>query len=426
MNLANTEMAKALMRDLLQGVRDARTLSRSDECLLRRLCRERARASQQAIARLIDRGHYKNARRAQRKHMLRVEVHLDALLRAASKRWPEEAGMNEALREKARLRRLQAVFEKRGDVGRLARPARARQFSIPKPNSNGRRTVTDFFWVDRARQRVLSSALQPFANLHDAQFMLARDPRRRGPAAVREALLAALNECGDSCCFVQLDIRDFHGSIRHEWLEEHLVLSPEVTQRQVHMGGMLMGAIGMMDARHARHDAIQEGGQRGIPQGSTLSPLVAEQVMADILRGSAALKDLPHFVWSDNIGVLVPHLSLREFINLVKAEFSAHPAGPFELTDTVHVVTREFKFLGTHYRYSANDGARVYVPAAIAQAWTNAVLGDILTASKCELNRTEVAIIRKRAEWGWWGGWANLEQELLGVVSAARRVQMPE
>ena len=64
--------------------------------------------------------------------------------------------------------------------------------------------------------------------------MLAQDRTRRGPAAVRNALLAALSVCDEGTLFIHFDVENFYGSIRHGWLERELGLPNEVMQRQVH------------------------------------------------------------------------------------------------------------------------------------------------------------------------------------------------
>ncbi|SBV33191.1 protein of unknown function [uncultured Sphingopyxis sp.] len=295
---------------LLQSISHSRAaptyLCGPAERALRQWCRQSARASAATIQRLHDAGHFKHARRARNSHLAKTTVHLDALFTAARRRWPTQQHMSDRKREMVRRKRVQSVFEKLPQVGKLTRSAQAQQFLIDKDNGRGKRPVTSFHWVDRARQLVLRSALTPFANLHQGQFMLARDRSRRGPAAVREALLAALAKRGAACQFLHFDVENFFGSISHGWLERCLGLDPAVTMRQVHLGRMTIVPTGEMATVHATHEAIREGGQWGIPQGSALSCLIAEQVMADILRSAAVFEECPVFVWSDNVGMLVP------------------------------------------------------------------------------------------------------------------------
>lgn len=360
---------------------------------------------------------------------------MHALFKAARKRWPTKLAMSSREREAVRLKRLQGVFEKAREVGRLTQPARARQFEILKRNGRGKRPVVSFFWVDQARQMMLRSALQPFANLHEDQFMLARERKRRGPAAVREALLAALAECGTETEFLHLDVVNFHGSISQVWLERHLGIDPAVTKRQVHLGGMMIGTTGKMTTVHATHEASdevdaqnigaavcrrqsQEGGQRGIPQGSMLSCLIAEQVMASVIRSAVVFAELPTFIWSDNIGVLVSRRRAGEVVELVQAAFARHGAGPFNLTITRHPVIEEFKFLGVNYRLSGGE-AKAYVAQPIVNAWEIAVGSRLLHASPIEIAEIEQHIQNKKAVWKWWFGWPLVEVRLRRMVQAA-------
>ncbi|WP_338466393.1 hypothetical protein RXV95_12625 [Novosphingobium sp. ZN18A2] len=171
---------------------------------------------------------------------------------------------------------------------------------------------------------MLRSALAPFANIHDAQFMLARDGFRHGPAAVREALQQALAECGPEYQFLHFDVADFYGSISHAWLERHLGIDPAVVRHQVHLGQMSINVPGEMATVCATHKASREGGQWGIPQGSALSCLIAEQVMADVLRSAAVFGEHRAFIWSDNVGVLVPRHRAGEVAGLVRTAFADH------------------------------------------------------------------------------------------------------
>lgn len=267
---------------------------------------------------------------------------------------------------------------------------------------------------------MLRSALKPFANLHDAQFMLSRDRTRRGPAAVRKALLTALAECGPEYEFIHFDVESFYGSISHAWLERYLGIDPAVVRRQVHLGQMILVPNGKMATVHDNHEASRERGQRGIPQGSLLSCLIAEQVMASVIRSAAVLRELPMFVWSDNVGVLAPRQEAGEIIDLVRAAFAGHGAGPFEITVTSHRVTEEFKFLGVNYRITAQGRPIAYIAHRIVANWELSIGDRLMVASIQEVEDVERHVMGKRAAWGWWNGWSAVEARVLKAAQCAR------
>lgn len=388
---------------------------------LRRWASAGARKSEATISGLLAVGHFKNARRARRDHPAKTAVQLDALFKAARRRWPTRMKMSDGEREAVRLKRVQAVFDKLPQAGRLTKPARGRQRLIAKRNGRGKRPVINFHWVDQARQIMLRSAHTPFANLHEAQFMLRQNGRPHGPAAVREALRRALAECGSDYLFMHFDVEDFHGSISHGWLERHLGIDPMVIRRHVHMGAMQIEAPRTTATVHATHEACREGGQWGIPQGSALSCLIAEQVMADVLRSAAVFEEVPVFVWSDNIGVLAPRHRAGEIADLVSKAFEAHGAGPFNLRDPIiRQVTQEFEFLGVNYRLANGTFPCAYVARRKVNAWELSIGSRAMTASVAELDLIAEHIDRKRAQWAWWAGWPKVELRMLTLLANAR------
>lgn len=310
------------------------------------------------------------------------------------------------------------AFSALAHVGRFGSSARGWQRPQGK-KCGGVRPITRFNWVDKARQYVLKSALTPFANLHEAQFMLSRDTGQRGPAAVRRSLLAALDQCSDDSVFMQFDVVNFYGSIFHAWLEERLHLDPAIIRRQIHSGGMTIEHAGNTVPSMQRMEPSESGGRWGIPQGSRLSSLIAELTMADILRSAAVFLELPLFVWSDNLGIIVPRVKAMEVEQLVREAFGVHEAGPFELTVSQRSVRSEFKFLGTWYQKEPN-GARAFIPDAVVRGWEMSVEADLLHSSFDELDRIEKRVISKLAQWAWCPRAKEAGEHLKGVIQSLR------
>jgi RNA-directed DNA polymerase len=414
-----------LLRRITSGELAAETLSDLELRALRRWCRERSRASSATVQRLVDRGHLKNARRERNSHLNRQEVLLDALFAASRKRWPISADMNADEAERRRRKRLLGPFEALPDAGKFGRSARAHEFFVAKENG-GKRSITSFYWVDHARQRVLKSALTPFADLHDGQFMLARDPHRRGPAAVREALLAALAECSDDSVFMQFDVRDFYGSISHAWLERHLGIDPTIVQRQVHTGSMTIVPTGkgkIAVVPDCVQEASREGDRRGIPQGSVTSSLVAEQVMASVIRSVAVFAKLPLFIWSDNIGAVVPRGRAGEVGKLVRSAFAEHGAGPFTLHPVrENLVCSTFKFLGVWYRKTP-AGPEALIPWQVLSAWEASIGDRLMHCWDEEVNQIERHVTLKLAHWRWCPAARETETRLRQLIQSRRLVR---
>jgi hypothetical protein len=324
--------------------------------------------------------------------------------------------------ERQRRRRLQAVFEQAANIGRFGTAAKAFQWRVPKTNG-GTRTITSFHWVDKARQLVLKSALTPFADIHPAQFMLAHDPSRRGPAEVRKALLAALSECRDDSLFLHFDVVKFHDAISHDWVERNLGLDQRIIQRQVHLGGMKITPLGVNPVRD-HHEAMTERDRRGLPQGSALSSLIAEQVMASVLRSAAALDGLPVFAWSDNVGVIVPRERASAIESLVREAFRTHGAGPFQLTMTANPVRSTFKFLGTSYR-TTERGPIAFIPWEVMSAWERTIGEELLVCWTDEIGKIERRIAAKAAAWAWFDGFEETHKAVLALLASRREFRDP-
>lgn len=387
-----------LVDDICADRIDAGELSLHEELAIRRWCRATTRASEARIQSYIDHGRFRAARRERDAHMCKRAVLLHACLVTVRKAFRIDQP-TQLQREEARQKRLRLAFRKVAKVGRFRCSARGWQRLRPKRNG-GARPITTFHLVDQARQYVLKSALTPFASFHDAQFMLARDAARRGPAAVRKSLLTALDQCGEDSVFMQFDVVDFYGSIAHRWLEESLHMDPAITMRQIHLGGMIIEPCGDNVFVHATHEANKRGGRWGIPQGSRLSSLIAEHVMAEVLRSAAVFSDLPSFVWSDNLGAIVPKVRAREVERLVREAFGAHEAGPFTLTVTSRPVTAEFKFLGAWYRKLPGKSV-AFIPDEIVSTWEASIIDRLLTCSEVDLPKIENHVRGKLAQWAW-------------------------
>lgn len=233
-------------------------------------------------------------------------------------------------------------------------PASVVVYTEPKPKGGFRLLCSpDLFGV--AKQQLFVNAVKPFASFHPSQFAL------KGRSAACKSLLQAMNEPGIlNARFVQFDVVDFFPSISREYVEE-VVPAPK---------GVIRSTLFMDNWRITFKGVGNAMDRRGLPQGLAASSLVAEMVMANVLRDIADRLPELHCVhaYSDNWGGFVPHdKDVNELVGGVRRAFEAHPAGPYSITCETQDAGQSFKFLG-YYNKPASEGqcARVSLPKRLA------------------------------------------------------------
>ena len=420
-------MSERSLRDLLSDVRSGamreRLPSLREEMRLRRWARHQEDVGLDRIASHLERGAFRSASREARKLRKALGPRLLALWRTTPAGLRAKIAMTAGEVEQVRVDRLALMFDLVAGVGAFASPASAQVFAkrkqSRKPGSQTHRTLFSFGWADKARQSLLATTLYPFASFHPSQFLLQRHSGKRGRSAACEALLEAFKGLADTHVFVQLDVRDFYGSIQHDWLENNLGLSREVIRHHVHTGGMTI-FWNRSALAHLSDGVRSELARRGIPQGSALSPLIAEMVMADILTGLAdRLDGVLLFTYSDNLGLIVPKAEAAVVVEHLRDAFRRHDAGPFELTNTKPIpATGEIKFLG---RWWCNvDGEpRQFVPDIVADQRALLIIGEAMVGSAAMLPRLRMRARSLAAEWVGWDGADAWRDRVLANLAAA-------
>ena len=351
-SLNNVPSANKLLANLTSGSLRFDQLTHQDYARVLSRCEQRTETRQVKIRALVDLRRNRIARRETRK----LQKSLPARIVAADK-----AAKNE---QKRRLRqdRLDGqqfralVWELASGLRHIDRPARPTVYK--KPKAGGRtRMVCNFKEVsDRARQYLLCILLEPFTRLHPRQFLL-----RGGRSAACKELLGGLTKAHSDSRFIHIDIGNFYGNVDHSWLEENLPFPKGIVRNLIHTGSMRpFPGYGYSNARrtHRGFDPRPNGRElegwslRGLPQGSALSVLVAEFVVAEVLRGIADHLDGAFLVnYSDNFGLIVrPETNCSVFEELMEDAFCHHPAGPFSLRISINPVSRKFHFLGYDWR----------------------------------------------------------------------------
>lgn len=335
------------------------------------------------------------------------------------------------------LARFESVLHRVRDLLQMQVRPKARLTAKAK-SLGGYRPIFSFGWTDQARFRLLASSLFPFAGFHASQYQLRWHPEGRGRQAACEALLDRLNRlsgvpshedqpdtypgpvAGDYV-FLQIDVRNYFGSIKGAWLQSHPFLDGDL-KRHVFTDNLMVKVS--KEVRGRLGGAYDSVIRSGLPQGSALSALVAEWVMADILKGLACVPDgVFLFTYCDNIGVLAPKEQAPACVELIRRTFGSSEAGSFDLTESKPVpATGGFRFLGLEFL--VKDGtARAEAPVETVDQASILLLSEISRAVAPQDFRTlKMIVCGKAADWRLWGGAADWRDQMLNAINEAQTV----
>jgi RNA-directed DNA polymerase len=303
-----------------------------------------------------------------------------------------QALLAEALSVMPSLRNLQQV-----PVGRL----------VPQRKPNGDyRPVIEYEWPQQAKFRLLASSLEPLVGFHASQFLYQENRDQRGLQAAYEALRDALRGvAGDAAdyAFAELDIRDCFGSISEEWWTAQPLLDNDM-RVQAYVG---RHRVEISSRARARLGAATElSVRRGFPQGSALSTLLSEWVIADVLQGLSVPSGVSLFTYCDNIGVLAPKAQLEAIKELIRGVFSTSRAGCFLLRDKTSITpaNRPIRFLGMEFRVEGDD---VHIaPPDYKRETREIILARDLAAARSEeaFAHLRSKVSSAAANWRLWDG----------------------
>jgi hypothetical protein len=383
-----------LLRGLDRGTISPCSLTSAEQTELRLHGKRVLKRLRIKIRRLRDRSE-RIARREQRSLFRNTAVRLFAAYVALRKKSRRSTSCS----KRSAPPSFERVWRLANQLARLNVPATAIRLHRPKARG-GFRTVYDFDEFGAAKQEIVLYALQPFAGIRPLGFDLAR-----GQLAACEELLKAMNSAPAGTRFIQFDVRDCYGSISVEWLRSKLPLSRAIIDGVVLQQGYRIidrSRVPVRPSASSRTEAVtgeanadgQRGVlERGILQGSAVSPVIADMTMIDVLRSAASvLQRLKVFSHSDNIGVLVPpHIDTAVLEKSLSDAFQAHPAGPFALTSSgPRVLSQPFRFLGYDFVKPPHRHARAVIPPGIAELREAAYYNDIADAG----DLTELAKVR--------------------------------
>ncbi|HAC01742.1 MAG TPA: hypothetical protein DGP25_05840 [Brevundimonas sp.] len=374
------------------------------------------------------------ARRAIARYHEKLAVRFYHLWQSTPPKHRPQTSLSEAENEARRISRLQGVFDRRERIARWA-PSEARLTTRQKPDGE-HRPIFRFGWTEQARFRLFKSALEPFAGFHASQFQFAVNARDRGSQAACKAMLEALNSLvgmttpigpnqAEDYVFLELDVEDFFGSIGEEWWGTKPVLDGRLKEI------LYTDYLTVKASRRVRDrlsGAFFHPSRRGLPQGSALSALIAEWVMADVLKGVPALSDdVFLFVYCDNIGVLAPRERIGAIEELIRTAFRAAGAGAFNLKDKsgrgAVPVTRPFRFLGMEFCAAGGRAAISVNDHAVALATLDIGNELLMAQTHAQFDLIRRKVRGKASSWKLWSGARPWEEMMANTIDDAQSAQ---
>ena len=315
--------ARQALNDFLAGVTP---VSAIDDVTWRRMVRWARHDLSRQVAKIEARrseGRLRLARRIARQTIQRLGPRFALAAEAVRNAYPDGRHSTDEQRRALQLKRMTVLKTGFPRVGRFGRPASPSM--RPRCKDDGSfRPVVEFHWIDKAQQSLLSAIYKPFADFHPAQYQRKKVAGLGGTSAVREALRAALDTADDTDVFLHFDVRRHYDNTRCEWLERKLWLPREVIRGHAHTADMVIRHTGNHFVGPCSDQASWKDGRLGLPQGSALSPLLADLVMADVIRTAEVPDQYPLFIWSDNIGVIVPQREAAALEELLRSAFAEH------------------------------------------------------------------------------------------------------
>lgn len=295
------------------------------------------------------------------RHMLKAMRLRDAYLRSFSARLAAvvEENNKRPLDERAAEAELLRIVSHM-DVWR---PCHELVVVSARPKANGRyRPIMSFGLQHRARQRLVAKAIIPFLCPHPGQYAV----QGGGRNAACDAIITALRD--GYKWVVRLDVAEFYLSVDPRRVER-LIPAPRKVVDACMVSDRLNLAAGdsIANATDPSRDTGAEAGlsfiarsRSGIPQGSPVSNLVAEMLLAPVL---ALLPERARVIaYADDILVLTQTKREAEaHLETLRRALGTHPAGSLQLKHAeIHRASDGFNFLG--YRFRVRKGTATAEP----------------------------------------------------------------
>lgn len=257
----------------------------------------------------------------------------------------------------------------RENLGALARRALdltcshrldARPFRQRKRDSDGWRWLLNFDEPSRARQTLARFALEPLVPSQPFQFT------RRPLRARREAIQQAASLVSSEGVFIQMDVRDFFGSISLPWLDQELPLFHGWARSVVTAESLRLRESRFLRPRSRLEEAFS------LPTGAACSPIAADLVMGRVVSDCVrTIGENRLVVYGDNIGAFVEPHEVQQALSVTREAFDRFSGGSFHLKQDKPIPLRSgFRFLGNWF--ALRDGElQQFLPVS---HWSNIAL----------------------------------------------------
>lgn len=226
------------------------------------------------------------------------------------------------------------------------------------------RPMLDFGIEHRAFQHLLLKVLRVRAQLHENQFFT----RGGVPAAVQKVVSEL--KAGNIHC-IETDISACYSSFNADAIPDFIPLPKEVTRRIITstyynlIPGNFINDLGedawskTSEVPAGVYDQYISAARSGLPQGSVVSPLVSEMLLASVVADLNTSGCAP--AYADNILAMAKDATDAAEMSLaLRCALKSHPAGPLMPSwVTEPVVYEPFTFVG--YRIHQNNSGEVSV-----------------------------------------------------------------
>ncbi|MCJ2098898.1 reverse transcriptase domain-containing protein [Methylobacterium sp. E-046] len=243
--------------------------------------------------------------------------------------------------------------------------------SVPK-SRGGHRYVVAFGIENRARQILVSWALKSWIL---PRLLRQQNALNGGRDRAIQRIAQTIEERRHTYA-VELDIKDCFGSINIDWLKEHLPLPPDVTQAVCAADHINLVALDT-------HAGTCPTSRQGLPQGSAVSPILAEYALARVLR--EAPEGVAFQAYVDNIFVSAPdEIGARQHQQTLERLFEAHPAGllrvhshgPRKIEDGLPVLGYVLRLVHRRVRIEIEYGREERILEKIEALWDCSDIGS--------------------------------------------------
>lgn len=395
--LVDETFYRQTLSQLLDGRIVPNALTRSEVNRFMRIAKEKDGRDHDRITALVQAGFLNRARRQQRSYINSFHARLMAANR--STRVPGGDPQD----------RFPIVFCRAKLIGFDAQAGNANVWQSRKAGG-GMRIKTSFGDTDLAQQRLLAKALLPFFGNHPGQY------GQRGKDLAVRNLRAHVDQAGSNDVFVHADVVQFYDNLSQGWLRNNAPLPASLVSWLFYSGYTVSTRSTRCQAQRLSAEALQELARRGLPQGSALSPTIAELAIAGIIKEVGPLQTLPLVNYSDNFGMVCPADGVERLEQTLREGFASHPAGPFRLTISKNALRQENRFLGYSFRRTEQGRCSFWVRE---DDWNSRVAFYRVQLEHCPVIEIPDVIMNMESYFRAWPEWTGRETARLEWERAA-------